>query len=230
MERVNQILKRLESLGSRKNVEGMARYGIRSKKAFGVSAPKLRAMAKAIGRDHALAQRLWKTGVLDARALAALVDDPAKVTQQQMERWVRDFDNWAVCDTCCGRLFDKTPFAWKKAVEWSKRKEEYVKRAGYALMAWLAVHDKQADDNRFMKFLPHIKRGATDERNFVKKAVNWGLRQIGKRNLNLNGHAIRTAKEIDRIDSSAAKWVAGDALRELAGRAVPERLRKKKLS
>jgi 3-methyladenine DNA glycosylase AlkD len=171
--------------------------------------------------------KLWKSGSLEARALAALIDEPAKVTEAQMERWVRDFDNWAVCDTCCGYLFDKTPFAWKKAVQWSRRDEEFVKRAGYALMAWLAVHDKKAADAPFIKLLPHIKRGALDERNFVKKAVNWALRQIGKRNMALNKRAIQTAKEIRSIDTSAARWIASDALRELTRKAAQGRLMKR---
>jgi len=227
MSNFNTIVSRLRSLANPKNVEGMARFGIRSKKAYGIGAGTLRGIGKEIGHDHALAGQLWKTGVLEARILAALVDEPAKVTEQQMERWVRDFDNWAVCDGCCGVLFDKTPFAWNKAIEWSKRKEEFVKRAGYVLMAELAVHDKKASDAQFVRFLPHIKRGATDGRNFVKKAVNWALRQIGKRNNRLNRLAIKTASEIHAMDSSSAKWVASDALRELSGRVVDQRLRGK---
>lgn len=221
------ILHRLQTLGDPKNVEGMARFGITSAKAYGISAPTLRKIAKEIGTNHTLAQQLWRTGVLEARILAALFDDPATVTEKQLERWVKDFDNWAVCDGCCGNLFDKIPFVWKKAVEWSKREQEFVKRAGFALMSELAVHDKQAEDKLFIKFLPLIKREAKDERNFVKKAVNWALRQIGKRNLNLNKHAIQTAKEIQKLNSPSAKWIASDALRELTSEAVQRRLRKK---
>ncbi len=184
-------------------------------------------IAREIGHDHALALELWESGVLEARCVAALIDDPKLVTEEQMERWVRDFDNWAVCDNCCGRLFDKTPFAYRKALEWSCREEEYVKRAAFSLMAVLAVHDKQASDSKFLRLLPVIKRGSTDERNFVKKAVNWALRQIGKRNLSLNKAAIKTAQEIQGIDSRSARWIAADALRELRGEAVQERLRRK---
>ncbi len=217
----------------------MARFGIRSAKAYGISVPVLRKIARGIGKDHELAQGLWSSRVLEARILAAFVDEPLRVTEKQMERWVRDFDNWAVCDGCCGNLFDRTPFVWKKAVEWSRRKpgrpdksgsggEEFVKRAAFSLIAELAVHDKEAEDRRFLSLLPIIKREAIDERNFVKKAVNWALRQIGKRNLNLNKKAIETAKEIQKLDSPSAKWIAADALRELTSEAVQRRLTKKK--
>ena len=184
----------------------MARFGIRSSKALGVSTPMLRAIAKRIGRDHALAQDLWRTGILEARAVASLIGDPKLVTEELMEAWVADFDSWAVCDGACCNLFDKTKFAWKKALEWSRRDEEYVKRAGYTLMAALAVHDKAAADEKFLRFLPAIRRGATDERNFVKKAVNWALRQIGKRNRKLNRAAILAAREI-RHDRFAERAV-----------------------
>ena len=227
MNELNTILRRLRSLANPRNVEGMARFGIRSRKAFGIGANTLRAIARKIGRDHTLAQQLWNTDIFETRILAALVDEPAKVTERQMEKWVQGFDNWAVCDGCCGVLFDKTPFAWKKAVEWSKRKEEFVKRAGYVLMATLTVHDKKASAIQFIRFLPHIKRGAVDERNFVKKAVNWALRQIGKRNLHLNRLAIKTAREIHTMDSSSAKWISSDALRELTGAAVQRRVKKR---
>ena len=202
----------------------MARYGIRTKKAFGVSAPQLRQLAKELRKEHELADRLWGTGVHDARILAALIDDPALVTERQMDRWAKDFDTWAVCDSACGCLFDKTPYAWDKATEWIERQEEYVKRAGFVLMAALAVHDKKAPNARFEAFLSLIESHATDERNFVKKAVNWALRQIGKRNLHLNGLAIRAGEQIRRIDSKAARWIAADALRELTGDKVQSRL------
>jgi len=225
---LRSLLKRLQLLGDPKAAQGMARFGIVSKKVLGVSAVSLRKLAREIGKDHELAAKLWTRGVLEARLLAALTDEPHKVTEKQMERWVKDFDNWAVCDTCCSVLFDKTPLAWRKAAEWSRRKEEFVKRAGYALMAALAVHDKAADDRRFAKFLPPIKRGSTDERNFVKKAVNWALRQIGKRNLKLNKLAIKMANDIHAIDSPGTRWIASDALRELTSAAVQRRLRRKK--
>lgn len=203
----------------------MARFGITSRKAFGVSAVPLKTLAKKIGRNHALAQRLWKSRYLEARTLAALIEDPRQVTSRQMDRWAKDFDNWAVCDTCCSVVFDKTPFAYSKAVLWSRRSDEFLKRAGYVMMAVLAVHDKTSADTVFLKFFPHIRRGALDERNFVKKAVNWALRQIGKRNRNLNTQAIRLAKRIRQIDSTAARWIASDALRELcAVRAKRSRL------
>jgi 3-methyladenine DNA glycosylase AlkD len=224
--RCDEVLERLQSLGDPRNVEGMARYGIRTKKAFGVSAPQLRQLAKELRKEHELADRLWGTGVHDARILAALIDDPALVTERQMDRWAKDFDTWAVCDSACGCLFDKTPYAWDKATEWIERQEEYVKRAGFVLMAALAVHDKKAPNERFEAFLSLIESHATDERNFVKKAVNWALRQIGKRNLHLNALAIRAGEQIRRIDSKAARWIASDALRELTSDNVRQRLKK----
>ena len=225
---VNSILKRLQSLGNPKSVEGMARFGITTRKAFGVSAPDLRRMAKEIGKNHDLAQELWSVDVLETRALAFLIDEPSEVTEKQLEQWVREFDNWAVCDGCCANLFDKTVFARKKGVEWSRRKREFEKRAAFTLMAALAVHDKKAADKEFLSFLPIIKREADDERNFVKKAVNWALRQIGKRNLALNKMAIQTAKEIQRLDSKSARWIAADALRELTSAAVQRKLLRKR--
>ena len=223
------ILKRLRSLANPQNVEGMARFGISTcQEALGIPAPVLHKIAREIGRNHALALELWESGVHDTRCVAALIDDPKLVTEEQMERWARDFDNWAVCDNCCGRLFDKTPLAYRKALEWSRREEEYVKRAAFSLMAALAVHDKQAADAKFLRFLPLIQRQSTDERNFVKKAVNWALRQIGKRSLDLNQAAIRTAERIRKIDSPSARWIAADALWELRGDAVQQRLRRKR--
>ncbi len=181
-------------------------------------------MAKQIGRDHALAQQLWSSGIHEARILAGMIDEPEKLTDKQLENWVKDFDSWDVCDQVCSNLFDKTPFAHKKAVAWSKRNEEFVKRAGFVLMAALSVHDKEAKDKEFAKFFPIIKREAMDNRNFVKKAVNWALRQIGKRNINLNKEAIKTAKEIQKIDSLAAKWTAADAIRELTSKGVQKKI------
>jgi len=224
----HQILRTLKSHYKPENIEGMARFGIVAKKAYGVPTPALRKLAREIGKDHALAQRLWSSGIHDARGLAALIDDPAQVTEDQMESWAADFDNWAVCDGVCLHLFRRTPFAHAKAIEWSTRDEEFVKRAGFALMACLAVHHKAAGDRQFERFLPIIEREATDERNFVKKAVNWALRQIGKRNLRLNGKAIERAERIRALDSRAARWIAADALRELRGDAVRKRLRERK--
>lgn len=154
-----------------------------------------------------------------------MIDEPKMVTVKQMENWVKDFDSWDLCDQCCGDLFDKTEFAYQKAMEWSKRDEEFVKRAGFVLMAKLALHDKKAEDKAFLTFLPIIKRESIDDRNFVKKAVNWALRQIGKRNVDLNIAAVETAKEIQKMDSRSAKWIAADALRELTSEAVQQRLR-----
>ncbi len=218
------ILKRVESLANPKAVEGMARYGIRPAKTYGVSIPALRDIAKEIGTDHGLAQRLWQAGIRETQILASLIDDSRMVTEDQMESWIKDFDSWDTCDQCCQNLFGKTEFAYQKAVEWSSNDEEFIKRAGFVLMARLAVGDKKADDEKFVKFLPIIRRESTDERNFVRKAVNWALRQIGKRNLALNEMAIRTAKEIQQMDSRSARWVASDAIRELTSESVQNKL------
>jgi len=227
---VQEVLKALESHGSRRNVEGMARFGIVSAKAYGVPAPAIRALGKKIGTDHGLALRLWATGVHEARLVAALIGDPEQVTKALMNQWVKDFDNWGVCDGVCSILFDKTPFAVEMALKWSRREQEFVRRAGYVLMAALAVHKKEAPDDFFLRFLPVIKRGSMDNRNFVKKAVNWALRQIGKRNSKLNAAALNTARIIRSQDSSAARWIASDAIRELESRSVRLRLAKKKKS
>lgn len=225
--RYKEVLRKLKSLSNPEAVEGMARYGINPNNNYGVSVSALRSLAKDIGRDHQLALRLWSSGIHDARILATMVDDPKKVTEEQMERWVKDLDSWDVCDECCGNLFRNTAFAHQKALEWSSREEEFVKRAGFALMARLAVHDKKTDDDRLEKFLPIIKREAKDDRNYVKKAVNWALRQIGKRNLYLNKMAIKTAEEIQRMDSKSAKWIASNAIRELTSDTIQNRLRRK---
>ncbi len=224
----NDIIKKLESLSDPEAVKGMARFGINPENTYGVSIPNLRRVAKEIGRNHTLAQPLWASGIHEARILASMIDEPEMVTDVQMESWVSDFDSWDVCDQCCSNLFDKTGFAHQKAVEWSEKDEEFVKRAGFVIMATLAVHDKKATDEEFLKFLPIIKRESTDDRNFVKKAVNWALRQIGKRNLNLNKIAIKTAEEIQQIDSKSAGWIAADAIRELTGETVQSRLAKEK--
>ena len=211
-----EILKKLKSLGSKKAIEGMARFGIRPKtKVYGASMADLRIMAKKIEKSHALALRLWNSGVHEAQILASIVDKIEKVTEKQMDQWVKDFDSWDVCDEVCMNLFWQTPSAYKKAVEWSKREREFEKRAGFAMMAVLAWKDKKALDAKFKKFFPLIKKESTDERNFVKKSVNWALRQIGKRNAKLNELAIKTAKEILKINSKSARWIARDALKEL---------------
>lgn len=227
-QKVKQIVERLKSRSNPKAVEGMARYGIVSKKVFGVCTPTLRHMAKEIGINHELAMELWATNIFDARVIAMMVEDPNSISEKQTNEWVKDFDNWAICDGCCIHLFRKTPFAWKKAKEWVRRKEEFVRRAGFVMMATLAVHDKKVEDKKFISLFPSIKRAANDERNGVKKAVNWALRQIGKRNLALNQQAILLAGELKNMNSAGARWIAADALRELKSAAVQKRLRRKK--
>ncbi|MCX6817844.1 MAG: DNA alkylation repair protein [Candidatus Aenigmarchaeota archaeon] len=209
------IIKKLKSMHNPKNIEGMARFGISSENTLGVSMPVIRKMGREIGKNHELANELWASGIHEARILAGLIADPMFLTKKQMDEWAEEFDSWDVCDQVCMNLFDRTPFAYAKAKEWTGRNEEFVKRAGFALMASLAVHDKNASDDAFITLLPLIQRESRDERNFVKKAVNWALRQIGKRNLALNREAVKTAKEIAKIDSRAAQWIAQDALREL---------------
>jgi len=218
------ILERLKSLANPEAVAGMARYGISTQNTLGVSIPVLRKMAREIGRNHALAQELWSSGVHEARILASMIDDPRLVSEEQMEAWAADFDSWDVCDQCCGNLFDKTELAYRKAVEWAARDEEFVKRAGFALIAWLAFHDKRAPDEAFLEFLPVIKRESVDGRNYVRKAVNWALRHIGKRNAALNIMAIQTTREIQAAGSKPGRWIAADALRELTSEKVRERV------
>lgn len=213
------IVARLRRIRSPRDIEGQRRYGIAPRgEQFGIRAPVLRDIARRHRRDHALALELWATAVHEARIIATLTDDPRQVTRRQMEQWIRDCDNWAVTDACCCVLFDRTPFAIEKARQWTTRKAEYVKRAGFVLMAGLAVHRKELPDAEFLEFLPAIRREATDERNFVKKAVNWALRQIGKRNPRLRRAAMATAKDIRKLDSRSAHWIAADALRELEKR------------
>jgi 3-methyladenine DNA glycosylase AlkD len=219
-----EVLERLKSLGNPEAVAGMARFGINPENTYGISIPVLRKLAREIGRDHLLAEQLWSSGVHEARILASMVDEPRLVTEEQLERWAAEFDSWDVCDQCCGNLFDKTEFAYRKAIEWPARDEEFVKRAGFALMAWLAFHDKRAPDEAFLAFLPVIVRESADGRNYVKKAVNWALRQVGKRNAALNIMAIDAAREIQARGSKAGRWIAADALRELTSEAVRERL------
>jgi 3-methyladenine DNA glycosylase AlkD len=204
----------------------MARYGITAEKVIGVPAPFMHKLARSIGKNHALAEQLWATGVYDARILAALIDDANLVTRRQMELWAADFNNWAICDCCCIYLFVYTPYAKGKALAWSRRKKEYVKRAGFTLMASQAVHDKYASNDLFKTYLSVIEREAYDERNAVKKAVNWALRQIGKRNKLLNTCAIRTSGKLKQFDSRSARWIASDALKELSSNAVQLRLLK----
>ena len=219
------VLRKLKDLANLKAVEGMAKFGITSKKIYGVSIPNLRKIAKEIGTNHQLALELWDEGIREARILASMIDDPALVTEKQMEKWVKDFDSWEVCDQCCMNLFWQMPYVFEKAKEWTSRKEEFVKRAGFALMAVLAWKDKEAKNKDFTKFFSVIKKESLDERNFVKKAVNWALRQIGKRNSYLNKKAIGLAKEIQKIDSKSARWIASDAIKELESEAIQKKLR-----
>jgi len=227
MATTEEVLERLKSKAKPEQLEGMARYGMAVERRLGVSVPDMRKLAKEMGQDHELALELWKTGIAEARIVAALIGDPRKLTESQMEDWVKDFNSWDVCDQVCMNLFEKSPLAWQKIIDWSDREEEFVKRTAFALIACLAWHDKTAADKIFIELFPVIRRGATDERNFVKKAVNWALRNTGKRNLNLNKAAINTAKEIQRIDSKAARWIASDTIRELESEAVQARLRRR---
>lgn len=226
MATVEGILKKLRKKSRPDQLEGMARYGMSTEGRLGVKVPELRKVAKEVGKDHALALELWKTGIPEARIVAALVGEPEKLTEVQMEDWVEDFNSWDVCDQVCMNLFDKSPLAIKKIHDWSKREEEFVKRAAYALIACVAWHDKEAGDEMFIRLFPVIKQGATDERNFVKKSVNWALRHIGKRNIHLNKAAIQVAEEIKEMDSKAARWVAADALRELKSENIQRRFKK----
>jgi len=215
---LKEVITQLKKNSNPKDREGMARFGINPKYALGVRVPVLRSLAKKIGKNHKLAEDLWKTKIHEARILAGMIDEPKMITEKQMEQWVKKFNSWDLCDQCCMNLFDKIPLGWKKAIEWPKRKEEFVRRAGFTMMACLAWHDKKAKDKDFIRFFPIIKKYSTDERNFVRKAVNWALRQIGKRNKNLNKEAIKSAKEIQKINSKTAKWIAYDAIKELTGK------------
>lgn len=222
----NQVIEKLKSLESPKNVEGMARYGINPKNNLGVSIYILRPIAKKIGKNHDLALKLWGSGIHDARLLACFIDDPEKVTEKQMDSWSKDFDSWDICDQACTSLFDQTSQAWSKAFEWAERDEEFVKRAAFSLIAGLSIHDKKASDEKFEQFMPIIKKHAIDERNYVKKANNWALRNIGKRNINLNKKAIKIAEELLKIENKTAIWIAKNALKELTSEKVKYRLNK----
>ncbi len=206
---------------------GMQHYGMTVQDRLGLSMPDIRKVAGQLGRDHKLALALWGTGLADARITASIIADPQVVDSALMDAWVQDFNSWDVCDQVCMNLFEKTVLAWEKVDEWSLREEEFVKRAAYALLACLAWHDKQASDDKLITQFPLIRRGATDPRKYVKKAVSWALRNIGKRNLALNAAAIREAQEIQQIDSPAARWIASDVLRELQGEAVQRRLQRR---
>ena len=219
-----QILTRLRRLGNPKNVAGMVRFGINPSMTLGISIVDLRKLARNLGTDHALAQKLWASGIHEARILASFIDDPRLVTPAQMDRWVAAFDSWDVCDQVCG-LFEQTRWARAKITAWAADDREFVKRAAFAIIAGLAVHDKALHNRDFEVFFRLIRHGATDDRNFVRKAVNWALRSIGKRNRALNRRAVAVAQALSRLDAPPSRWVAADALRELRSKKVADRLR-----
>jgi len=219
-QKSDELIAHLKSLANPEDVEGMERFGIKGDQALGIRIPVLRKLAKAHRNDHPLATALWASGIHEARILASMIDDPQQVTEEQMDAWVDDFDSWDVCDQVCMNLFDKHPLAYEKAVAWSKREEEFVKRAGFAMMAVLAWHDKTAKDSDFEPFFERIQAGAQDERNFVKKAVNWALRQIGKQRPGLARRCVQLAETLAESESRSARWVGKDALREFEKKGV----------
>ncbi len=227
---VGEVLDWLKRRGSAKGRSGMARYGLPSTNTFGVSMATMQPFAKRIGKDHALAQALWKTGWYEARIMAAFIGDPAEVTPALMDAWCRDFDNWGTTDTVCFKLFDRAPQAWKMAPKWVKQKGEFQKRAGFVMMACLAAHDKDAKDAAFLKFFPIIERGASDERNFVKKGVSWALRHLGHHNAALHAAAVKTATKLSKSDNATERWVGKDALRDLLRPLVVKKVAKKRSS
>jgi len=221
---LTETLAWLETTGRQSVRDGMARFAIPSEHAFGIPVGTLRQRAKKLGRDHELSLSLWKSRHYEARMLATFVDDPSLVTSEQMDAWCRDFDNWAICDTACFHLFDRTPHAWKKLAAWAKSKDEFVRRAAFALLASLSVHDKLAEDALFERGLELVERAAEDERNFVKKAVNWALRSVGKRNAALHAKAVAVSERLAASQNPTARWCGKDALRELSGASVARRL------
>jgi 3-methyladenine DNA glycosylase AlkD len=227
MATVEEVMELLQSKAKQDQLEGMARFAIAGENRLGVSVPDMRKIAKGIGKDHQLALDLWDTGVPEGMIVAGMIAEPQKLTERQMEAWVVDINSWDVCDQVCMNLFEKSPLAEKKIYDWSQREEEFVKRTAYALIACLAWHDKAASDDDFTKYFPVIVAGATDDRNFVKKAVNWALRNIGKRNQALNKAALKVAYQIKEIDAKSARWIGSDAIRELEGEKIQERLKLK---
>ncbi|HWR26863.1 MAG TPA: DNA alkylation repair protein [Candidatus Thermoplasmatota archaeon] len=224
----DEIMSKLRSLANPENVKGMTRYGINQHNNLGISIYILRPLAKQIGINHALALKLWDSKIHDARLLACFIDDPQQVTSEQMDAWAEDFDSWDICDQACTNLFDRCPLAYDKVFQWADKEKEFVRRGAFSLIAGLTVHDKTATDHDFEDFLPLCITYSTDERNYVKKAVNWALRNIGKRNLSLNKKALKTAEEIKNINSKSARWIAADAIRELSSPKVREKLERKK--
>jgi len=224
LQSVEKVLRTLKLKADPRSVQGMVKFGMSGEQRLGISIPELRKLAKELGQDHNLALELWKTGIPEAKILAGMIAEPTKLTEEQMEDWVKDINSWDVCDQTCMNFFEKTPLAWKKIHEWSKRDEEYVKRTAFTLLACLAWHDKKASDNQFIELFAVIKAGSDDNRNYVKKSVSWALRNIGKRNVDLNRAALEMAQEIQRLDSKAARWIASDVIRELESEAVQRRL------
>lgn len=222
---VDAVIASLKRLSSTKTRDGMARYGLPSDKAFGVGVGQMQQLAKRLGNSHELAEALWETGWYEARMMSAFLDEPEQVTPAQMDRWCRDFDNWGIVDTVCFKLFDKTPHAFKKAVQWSSRKDEFQKRAGFVMMACLGVHDKQTDDSQFKEWLALIEKAADDDRNFVKKGVSWALRVIGRRSLDLNVAAVELAQRLSTSSKPSARWIGKEALKELTGAVVTRQLK-----
>jgi 3-methyladenine DNA glycosylase AlkD len=228
-EQVQVALESLEKMSTQRHRDNLARFGIDATNPLGVSMTDIQKLAKRLGRSHELAAALWETNVYEARMLTAFVDEPERVTSAQMDRWCREFDNWAICDTLCFKLFDQTPYAWAKVATWGDKRDEFVKRAAFALLASLAIHDKSAADEQFMETLPLIERAATDERNFVKKGVSWALRTLGRRNAALNEAAVAVARRLVDSPEPSARWIGRDALRELTGALVKRQLAAKAL-
>lgn len=229
MPTVETVIEELTALADPSKLEGMAHFALVGEKRLGIPVPELRRLAKQFGRDHALALALWQSGYSEARILASMIDIPGQVTETQLEQWVADFDAWDICDQVCMNLFEKVPAAIAHIPQWVNREEEFVRRTPFSLIACLAWHDKQASDASFIAYFPLLSQAATDERNFVKKAVNWALRNIGKRNPHLNQAAIQFAQKLQKMDSKSARWIAADALRELTSDAVQRRVCEKHL-
>ena len=224
---VDEILRKLEKRGSKANRDGMARYGIVADKVFGVSVETIRSMAKEVGKDHDLALALWDTGWYEARMMTPFIDEPSRVTSSQMDAWARDFDNWAICDGLCFHLFDKTGHKWKKIQQWSSRKDEFVKRAAFALLAGVALHDKKETDAPFMKSLSLIERAADDERNFVKKGVSWALRSVAHRNKSLHAASLDLATRLAESDDKTQRWIGKDVIKDITRPSILQKVAKK---
>jgi 3-methyladenine DNA glycosylase AlkD len=226
-DQVTEVVASIKRMGSKTVRDGMVRYGLPPDNAFGIPVGKMQKFAKDIGRNHELALALWETGYYEARMIAAFIDDPSLVTPAQMDRWCKDFDNWGIVDTVCFKLFDQSPHAWKKVVQWSKNREEFQKRAAFALLASLSGHDKTASNERFLSCLPLIEKASMDERNFVKKGVSWALRSVGRRNLELNAACTTLAQKLSASSDPTARWLGKEALREFKSAVVARQLKKR---